>query len=243
MNSIIEIETFADPTDKGKGKGINDLKGFEGFYGLKRVIGNEKHTYWNSWDIIQYRRVDSDNKRVDSYMKRRVCFSIRPHHNYIRLEDANLKTVWVRVSDLIKHYESVNGKVEYNHYEHCLTYYTSGKSGFGASHLESLIESLKRDYNTDGTHKQNAETELEIIIEEKLLGRKLTVKEEMKVDDKVYSRLNQEKYAATRKEGADAKAVADAKWSERQTRWMAYQEAKNNAEMYGEKEPVWVEDD
>ena len=175
---VKEQASYPDPTANKESRGgdWNWVKGFEGFY---RVCDDNYYGF-PGWLLVQERRVNADGNRIKNY-KKLTPIAKQKHSRYVKLLDANFKSVYVKWSDIIEHYESINGKSTFNHYEDNIN-------------RTKKIKELKDEYNTDGTSKIIQRIELEILKEEKTLGRKLTIDEEMRIESNMKFDIRLEKY-------------------------------------------------
>ena len=181
-----EQASYPDPTanKESRGGNWNWVKGFEGFY---RVYDDNYYGF-GGWLLSQERRVDADGNRIKNY-KKLTPIAMQEHSRYVKLIDANFKSVYVKWSDIIEHYESINGKSTFNHYEDNI----NNRYADNIDAAEKTKE-LKEEYNIDGTSKIIQRIELEILSEEKTLGRKLTIDEELDIESQMKFHIRLEKY-------------------------------------------------
>ena len=179
-----DFKSYPDPT--AKGGDWNFIKGFEGIDKFYRLIADVKNDFYGNLMIGQERRVDSKGNRISGWMKWKALY-IYGHNRYVSLQDANFKFVRIKWSDIIKNYEDENGKIDFNYYADKMADYKSelknpAKHRTSKEVINHNIKRLKDKYNPDGTSKIIQQVELLIAEQEKQLGRKLSINEEMRIE-------------------------------------------------------------
>lgn len=181
-----DFKSYPDPTI------INSdpqsfIKGFDGLEKFYRLFVNVEDDFrYGSILLAQERRVDSNGDRIPGWMKFKRLENYK-HSRYVSLQDANFKVVRIKWSDIFKNYEDENGKITFNIYENRMECYNRelknpAKYRTTTETVNHYIEMLKRDYNPDGTSKIVQQVELLIAEQEKQLGRKLSINEEMRIE-------------------------------------------------------------